>query len=280
MKLCDLHTHSVYSDGTDTPAGIVSIALKSGLSAVALCDHNTVDGLSEFIKAANGKKIKAIAGAEFSVDYLGTELHLLGLFIPESSFPQVSYLMQDVKKRKEKSNFELIHLLNKAGYSIDFERIKSSTPSGSFNRAHIAEELTRKGYTASILEAFRTLLSPECGFYKEPKRISVFEMLDFLKNIGAVPVLAHPFLNLNEKNLRELLPQLTKKGLIGMECLYSSYSSEETEKSLLLAKEFGLKCSGGSDYHGNRKPDIELGTGKGNLAVPYTWAEELEDFIK
>lgn len=276
MEICDIHTHSVYSDGTYTPEAIVVLAASLGLSAVALCDHNTVDGLPEFLAAANDKNIEAIAGVEFSVDYNGTELHLLGLFIPESQFDKVYELMIDVNKRKEQSNIDLIKSLNKAGYEIDYNSIKNSTPNGKFNRAHVAAELVKEGYTDSIKHAFDTLLSPASGHYKEPERLRFFEMIDFVKSIGAVPVLAHPFLNLSKEELEKLLPIAKERGLVGMECYYSLYDKETTEESLHLAEKFGLKCSGGSDFHGRNKPDIKLGIGKGNLRIPYDWVHKLK----
>ena len=276
MKYCDLHTHSIFSDGTYTPAQLIDAAVELGLSAIALTDHNTVDGLPDFLSAARGKPITAIAGAEFSVDYNGKELHLLGLYIPESQFSAVSLLMDIFMERKEQSNRDLIAALNKAGYDIDFDAIQAATPKGKFNRAHIAGELTKKGYTASIKEAFQTLLHPAAGFYKEPARFTLWEMLDFLKDIGAVPVLAHPFLNLKTPELEKLLPEAKKRGLVGMECYYSLNDEAANALALILACKYDLERSGGSDFHGDRKPDIFLGTGHGNLKVPGQWAEILQ----
>ena len=275
MKICDLHTHSVFSDGTFTPTEIIDSALKIGLSAVALCDHNTVDGLPEFIKAANGKDIEAIAGAEFSVSHNGKEYHLLGLYIPEKHFPEIQTGVRSVDIEKNKSNIDLIESLNDAGYEIDYETVKSSTPKGRVNRVHIAKALKEKGYVASVEEAFSTVLSVENGYYKEPKRLSLLEMIDFVRSIDAVPVLAHPFLKSDHDVLETLLPIAKERGLVGMECYYSLYDARTTEKSFRLADRFGLKYSGGSDFHGSSKPDIELGTGKGNLKIPYDWAVAL-----
>ena len=164
MTFCDLHTHSVFSDGTYTPAELIDAAMAAGLSAIALTDHNTVDGLPDFLAAAAGKPILAIPGAEFSVDYNGKELHLLGLFIPQAHFSTVSNLTEDFIRRKRQSNLDLIAALNDAGYAIDFDTICAATPNGKINRAHIAAELTEKGYTASIKEAFDTLLRPGGGY--------------------------------------------------------------------------------------------------------------------
>lgn len=277
MKICDLHTHSVYSDGTYTPKALIDSAIQAGLSALALCDHNTVDGLPDFLSAGQDANIELIAGAEFSVDYNGKELHLLGLFIPQNRFSQVAQLMEDVIARKMQSNLNLIQALNQAGYAIDYEAIRNATPNQKFNRAHIAAELTRKGYTSSIKEAFKKLLSPSAGYYKEPEMLSVWKMLDFITQIGAVPVLAHPFLNLSEPELIQFLPRAKARGLVGMECSYSLYDSEKTQKSFALADQFGLKYSGGSDFHGSNKPDIAIGIGKGNLQIPYEWVTALKN---
>ena len=266
-KLCDLHTHSVYSDGTFTPAEIIDEAIKIGLSAIALTDHNTVDGLPDFISAANGKRIEIVPGAEFSADYNGTELHILGLFISPEHFGTVSALMANVNKLKEESNIALIESLNRAGFALDYETIKHSTPNGKFNRAHIAAAMVEKGYISSIKEGFDTYLSKSSGYYKEPQRLTAREIIDFIDSIGAVSVLAHPFLNLSERELVEFLS--TTEGLRGMECYYSDYDNKTTNISLRIANEFGLICSGGSDFHGTNKPSIKLGSGKGDLRVPF-----------
>ena len=279
-KVCDLHTHSVFSDGTYTPRELIDAAIKVGLSAVALCDHNTVDGLEEFLSAAEGKNIDPVAGCEFSADLNGVEIHLLGLYIPRKNIHKVSELMRAVKVRKEQSNIDLVHSLNRAGYKIDYDGIKKESPRGNINRAHIAAELTEKGYTKSIDEAFGTLLSPKAGYYHEPERLTVWEILDFLRSIDAVPVLAHPFLNLTEEQLAEFLPRAKNAGLVGMECYYSLYDAETSEKSLKMAETFGLLPSGGSDFHGTNKPDIAPGRGKGNLAVPYEWATALKAYAQ
>ncbi len=277
MKICDLHTHSVYSDGTLTPAELIDLAVEKGISAVALTDHNTVDGLPEFLSAAKEKNIEAVPGAEFSVDYEGKELHLLALFIPESAFPVISALTDEIIANKERNYIDLFAALNSAGYKISLEAVKGGTPNGKFNRAHIAAELTKLGYTKSIKEAFNTLLSPEVGFYKEPERLDVFYMINFINEIGAVPVLAHPFLCLSENELEEFLPKAKKQGIIGMECFYSEYDEETTKKSLSLADKYGLKYSGGSDFHGEIKPNIKLGSGKGNLKISYQVLADLKE---
>ena len=280
FKNCDLHVHSNFSDGTFTPAEIIEEAIDAGLSAVALTDHNSVDGLPDLIKAATDKDIEIVLGSEFSVDYKGTELHVLGLFIKPEAFSQVSELMQNIMNKKEKSNIALIESLAKAGIILDYNEIKSSTPNGKINRAHIATAMTQKGYTSSLKEAFDMHLSKEAGHYKEPERLTAFEIIDFIGSIGAVSVLAHPFLNLSESELVQFLPEAKSRGLIGMECYYSLYDEITTNTSLRIAEDFGLLISGGSDFHGSRKPDISIGKGKGNLKIPYECYLELKAIAK
>lgn len=276
MELCDLHTHSKISDGTDLPEKIIDLAVEAGLRAVALCDHNDVGGLPAFLAAAEGKPVRAIAGAEFSVDWNGTELHLLGLFIPETAFARITELMEVAQERKRQSNVLLIESLQRAGYDIDFETVLKTTLGKGFNRAHVAHVLVMKGYASSINQAIHTVLSEKAGHYKPPARFTFWEILALIREIGAVPVLAHPLLNLTPAQLRVLLPEAKKQGLAGMECLYSEYSEETTKTAFALAAEFGLLPSGGSDHHGDRKPHIRVGVGQGNLQIPYAYAQALE----
>lgn len=275
-RTCDLHTHSTYSDGTFSPSALLDAAEAAGLSAVALCDHNTVAGLPDFLAAAEGRSIEAVPGAEFSTDYRGTELHILGLFIRPEHYERITALMDDAHRRKERSNRELVAALSRAGYELDYDLMKSRTPGGQINRAHIAAELVAKGYVSDRQEAFSRLLSPKCGLYNPPQRIDAFEMIRLLKSMGAAVVLAHPFLSLKEEAaLREFLGPAKAAGLDGMEVRYPLFDEEKTRLAEQIAAQFGLLPSGGSDFHGANKPDISIGTGKGTLFVPLSFLNGL-----
>ena len=276
MAVCDLHTHSVYSDGTFTPAELIAGAKEAGLAAIALTDHNTVAGLPHFVAAAEGSGVEAVPGVEFSTDYGDTELHILALFVMPEHYAPITALMDDMLRRKEESNVALVEALNQAGYALDYEKIKAKTPNGQINRAHIAAELTALGYTESIQSAFKQLLSPKRGYYQPPARIGSYEAIRFIKELGCVAVLAHPFLNLDEESLRKFLPDAVKAGLDGMETAYSKYNAETAALAKSIAEEFGLKNSGGSDFHGDNKPDIAIGVGRGELAIPLTWLDNLK----
>ena len=276
-RYCDLHTHSVFSDGTYTPAQLLQEAEERNLTAIALTDHNTVAGLPDFLAAAEGRNVEAVPGVEFSTDYNGVELHILALYMKPEYFGQVTALMDDYNRRKDQSNADLVAKLNQLGYLISYDKIKSATPKGQVNRALIAAELLSCGYVDSVQDAFKRLLSPKHGHYVPPRRHTPAEMIPIIRDLGAVSVLAHPYLNLKQEELAVFLEQATRQGLQGMEVYYSTYDAATTALALDTAAAFGLKKSGGSDFHGENKPDIRLGEGRGGLRVPAHWLEELKN---
>lgn len=279
IGMVDLHVHSTYSDGTLTPEEIIRLAEELGLEAVALCDHNTVAGLPDFLAAARNSPVEGIPGIEFSTEYQGTELHILGLFLPQDSYPAVMDKVNAMMIRKEQSNRNLVEALKRAGILLDYDHIKAGTPNGLVNRAVIGAEMVRLGYCDSVKECFKQWLSPKRGFYKPPARLDVFEVISFIRSIGAVSVLAHPFLNLDEQQLEVFLKEAVGFGLDAMETYYPKFTAEQTEIACRMAQEFGLSFSGGSDFHGENKPDIRLGTGRGELAVPKSLLEGLKTKI-
>ena len=268
---CDLHTHSYFSDGTYSPKELIDEALERGLSAIALTDHNTASGVKEFLSAAEGKPIMAIGGTELSCELLtshgAVDVHVLALFLPESSYERIEERNAQMMKRKKESYLECERRLAEDGFIINYEELCKKSINLP-NRAAIAEELMRRGYVGSIKEAFSELLRSDGKYYHSPSYPSVIETLDFISELGARSVLAHPFLNLTEDELLSLLPEAKAHGLCGMEVYYSKYDEKTTTRSIEIAKNMGLALSGGSDFHGTRKPDIALGVGCGELSVP------------
>jgi len=276
-KLCDLHTHSCFSDGTLTHTQLVRLAEEAGLGAIALCDHNTVAGLLDFLEAAEESDVEAVPGIEFSTEYRGKELHVLGLFIKPECYDAVNELLKEALERKEQSNRDLIRRLGEQGILLDYDRIKAEA-GGTVNRAVIAAHMVRCGYCENVKGAFDCWLSLEKGFFVPPRRPDAYEVIRFIKRIGAAAVLAHPFLNLDEEALRGFL--VRAEGLDGMEVYYPLFDEAETVLLEKIAEEFGLAKSGGSDFHGSNKPDIRIGVGKGTLTVPLTCLEELKNCVK
>ena len=274
-QLCDLHIHSAFSDGTLTPAELIRLARQRGIGAVALCDHNTVAGLPEFLNAAAGSGIWAVPGIEFSTDYENTELHILALFVKPQYYAAITEKMEKMLRDKARSNLDLVAGLQKAGIPIDYDTIMASHPKGNINRAVIAAEMVRLGYCESVQDAFKNWLSEKHGYFHPPKRPDALETIRFIRSIGAVSVLAHPFLNLEEAELRVFLPLAAEAGLDAMEVYYPKFGEEQTALAMLLAEEYGLLPSGGSDFHGANKPDIQMGTGRSNLRISHSVLENL-----
>ena len=276
---CDLHTHTNHSDGSSTVAELVRGAKEREL-IIALTDHNTVTGLSEFLSEADRLGVIAIGGTELSCVYEGREFHLIGLFIDPEHYEKIETLCREYHMLKEQSNIDLIEKLCDAGYIIDYSAIKAKNLKGNVNRAHIAAELIKQGYVSSISEAFDRLLDEKIGLYVPPRRLELVEAIGFLRGIRAVPILAHPLKEIDDARLRQMLPVLKEAGLVAIETMHSSYSDDKIAVSKEIAGEFGLLESGGSDYHGSIKPGVMLGVGKGNLNISYQIYQSLLEYKK
>ena len=271
---CDLHTHSVYSDGTYTPTEILEAAKAQNL-IVALTDHNSVSGLPEFVAAARKMGVAAVPGVEFTTEDRGLEIHIVALFVQPGQYDAIREYVDQFDRLKAESNRRLVEKLKAAGYAISYAHIVAQTPDGRVNRANIAAELVKKGYVASVKEAFSNLLSEKCGYYVPAQRADTLETISFIRSIGAVPVLGHPLLTMSEDRLREFLPRAKERGLVGMETQYTTYDPETMALARAIAAEFGLLESGGSDFHGENKPGNPLGSGRNGLQIPVKVYEDL-----
>ncbi len=271
----DLHTHSIFSDGTLTPTQIIQSAAQQGLT-VALTDHNTVSGLPEFLAAAEALGAEAVPGIEFSTDYQGTELHIVALFVRPESYGVIGEYVAEGDRQKDQSNRDLIARLQAAGYAIDYADILAQTPDGRVNRANIGAELVKKGYVPTVKAAFDTLLKEKHGFYVPPKRPDAYDTIAFIRTIGALPVLAHPYLSMDRQRVEAFLPEAVDRGLVAMETEYTTYDPDTTAYARQAAARFGLKISGGSDFHGAVKPNNPLGC----VSLPEASYQALKNWAK
>lgn len=274
---CDLHTHSLYSDGEQTPEELVEMGEELGLSALVLSDHNTVKGLSRFMQAGRGKEIVTVPGVEVTCEFMSKEIHMLGLFVREDRAEETETYLSQIAKFKEKSNRKLEENLRKAGLPVDYEKIKTEAGEGFINRVHFARAMMEAGYVSSVPEAFEKYLREEHGLFESPQKLDALEVIDFLLSVKTLPVMAHPFLSLSLEELLLFLPKAKVRGLAGMETIYTKFSSEETATAHRLAEQYALLESGGSDFHGSNKPGIFMGTGRGNLQVPTRLYEKLRE---
>lgn len=281
--IIDLHVHSTASDGTYTPKEVAELAKKIGLSAIALTDHDTIDGLQEFQETGKALGMETIAGIEFAAlwpQHHRPEIHIVGLgFDPKH--PALLERMTEIKESRDIRNQKMCEKLSSIGLHITLEEVSANAGGEIITRAHFANVLLQKGYIAKKEDAFSRYISTGLPGYVEREFLSPELCIRTIKEAGGAAVLAHPTLyGLNPEQLEELCKELIPYGLDGIECQYSTYSPAETKAITALAEKLQLLPSGGSDFHGKNKPNIHLGSGKSNLAIPYTFWEELKKRTK
>ncbi len=268
--MIDLHTHTTASDGSLSPEELISLAREIGLSGIAVTDHDTTDGVAPARAEAERIGMLFVPGIEISAEYTehGT-MHILGYFIDEKNGYFEETLLFLKESRRER-NPKMITLLNEAGVDITMDDVVEEAGGGQVGRPHFARAMIRKGFCASTSEAFDKYIAKGAPCYVNKDRLTPKDSIDLIRRAGGVPVLAHPkTLKLpGQKDLKSLLKDLVKKGLMGLECYYFSNSKEEEANSLALARELGLLIVGGTDFHGKNKPKVRLGVGLGNMNIP------------
>lgn len=267
MGQIDLHVHSIRSDGTMTPKELVDYAVSKGLKAMALTDHDTVDGIDEIMEYAKDKPVEIIPGIEYSTQYNERDVHIVGLFIDHKAPVFLAYLARLRQSRIDR-NHKLCANLRSAGIDITYEVLLASFPDAVITRAHYAKFLLDKGYVKSRDEAFERYLGDHTPYFVHREKVTPEEVIDVTRRAGGIPVLAHPTLyGLGSEQLDLLIGRLKAAGLMGIETYYSTYSPSEEKKIKALADKYGLLPSGGSDFHGENKPGLDLATGYGRLYI-------------
>lgn len=274
--MIDLHTHSTESDGTLTPEELMQLAADTGLSAIALTDHDTVGGLSKAEPVARQLGIELIPGIELSTDYNGTEVHMLGFYIDNTN-PAFLAKLQEFIDSRDVRNEKMAFLLQKEGFDITLEQLYQEYPESVITRAHFARYLVEHGFVKDRDTVFRKYLGDNCRCYVPREKITPFEAIDLIRLGGGLSFFAHPVLcHMNHDRLRFFVKDLKEAGLTGMEAIYSMNTPGDERNMKKLAEEFGLLISGGSDFHGENKPYIHLGTGRGNLRIPESILDEIK----
>ena len=275
MKRIDLHTHSLCSDGAQTPADVVRTASQAGLSAIALSDHDCISGVQEAIDTGNSLGIEVIPAVELSAQS-DTELHILGYFVDIHNKKLQDTMRYALQVRDERQE-ETCRKLNEQGFAITMEEARVEAHGNPvLCRAHFAQIMVRKGYAESVKDAFNRFLSVGCYAYSNRQALTGPEAVSLIREAGGIAVAAH--LHLIKKpddELRQYLKELIPYGLDGVEGYYTDYTPDMEQRYRTMAKELGLVISGGTDYHGANKPHIAIGKGKGNLEIPYSVLEGL-----
>ena len=274
--MIDLHTHSTASDGSDAPAVLMDLAGRHGLTAVALTDHDTVEGLAEAREAADGAGVRLIEGCELSCEVGPATMHLLVYFLADRPGPLQDRLSGLQASRLDR-NRRIVGVLQDNGLDVTLDEILTEAGGGSVGRPHVAGVLLRKGYVSSVQEAFDVWLANGRPAYLERDRLLPAEAIGLAHASGAVAVLAHPTsLGFDGPVLEQFVAGLAADGLDGMECEYGRYPPDLRAALRAMADRLGLAVTGGSDYHGRYKPDLALGSGLGDLAVPDDLLDALE----
>lgn len=274
MKYIDLHVHSNASDGTFSPTQLVEYAKSKHLSAFALTDHDSVSGIQEAMNAAVPYDIQVIPGVELSTEYNNCEVHILGLFIDNNYKPFLKKL-KEFNEIRNTRNEKMCTLLQKEGFDISISHLDEKFGDTVLTRAHFARYLLDKGYISSMKEAFDKYISSGCPCYVPKVKCTPYEAIEIILKAKGVPVLAHPLLyHFTDAELEELIILLKNSGLQGIEAIYSLNENQDEAKMMALAKKHNLIITGGSDFHGDNKSDIDLGVGRGNLRIPITLLEQ------
>lgn len=280
MANIDLHTHSNKSDGSLSPTALIDEAKSIGLSAIALTDHDTIDGLEEAINRGNEIGVRVVPGVELSTEYMGRDVHIVGLFIDYKNETFLNHLKNFVDSR-ELRNKKMCDKLTEAGIPVIYEELIEMFGDSVLTRAHYARYMLSKGYIKSLPEAFERYIGDHSPYYIPREKVTPKQGVELILNAGGVPILAHPILyKLGKDALETLVKDLKEYGLVGIEAIYSTYTNADERTIRNLASKYNLLISGGSDYHGEAKPGLNLGTGYGKLAVPEFVLNEIEKYYK
>lgn len=269
MKRIDLHTHSLCSDGAQTPTDVVRTAAEAGLAAIALSDHDCIDGVQEAMDAGKALGVEVIPAVELSAQS-DTELHILGYFVDirnKKLQDMMAYALQVRDERQE----EVCRKLNEQGFDITMDELREEANGKVLCRAHFAKIMVRKGYAESVKDAFNRYLSVGCYAYSNRQALTGPEAVSLIREAGGIAVAAHLHLiKMPDDQLKEYLKSLIPYGLDGVEGYYTDYTPDMERRYRAMAEELGLVISGGTDYHGANKPHISVGKGKGELEIPYS----------
>lgn len=281
MKYIDLHVHSVFSDGTCTPEDLVSLAINNDLVAFALTDHDTIGGIDRAMSAAKPYSLEVIPGVELSCEHTISpdkkkEIHILGYQFDWKQ-KELCETLDAIAKERDDRNRKMCENLAADGFPIDYESLIERFGNTIITRAHFARFLMEKGAIPSIDSAFKKILAQDGPYFVMRKYLTPKKGIELIKKAGGIPVLAHPLLyKMSVSEIRSLIVELKGYGLKGIEAMYSRNHGTDEAFVRKLAGEYDLFITGGSDFHGSNKPDIELGRGEGNLRVPVILLENLK----
>jgi predicted metal-dependent phosphoesterase TrpH len=277
----DLHIHSTASDGSRTPSEIIFLAEKLNLGAIAITDHDTVEGCVEALESGIPGSLNFLTGVEISsnppipLPFSGS-LHILGYGIRTGN-PELNQSLSILRKARKNRNPEILKRLENLGIHISIDEIRQKVGTGQIGRPHIARSMMEKGVVKTMHEAFDKYLGKGRPAYIDKYRIECEKAIELIWNAGGIPVLAHPGLikTENPEKLKHLVTVLKEMGLMGIEVFYSDHTPKQSAEIQKIALYHNLIVTGGTDFHGEMSPDIQMGIGRGNMFIPYAIYENL-----
>ena len=268
-RVADLHLHTDFSDGTETPERLVALAKQAGLSAMAITDHDNMDALAVAAPLTQREGIELIPGVEMSASAEGLEVHLLGFFL-DAAHPGLRRHMEEQKVRRVGRIHQMVQQLQKIGVKIEADEVLRLAGHGTVGRPHVARTLLKHGYISTLPEAFAKYIGPDNPGFVPGSPLPPAQIIRVILEAGGVPVLAHPIYLKRD----ELINQFVKDGLAGLEVYHSGHTPEVVRRYETIADRLHLLRSGGSDFHGDSKEGLPVGAVK----VPYTLIEALKQW--
>ncbi|MBX3320317.1 MAG: PHP domain-containing protein [Nitrospira sp.] len=279
MSRLDLHLHTTHSDGSCTPTEVIGLAHQAGVTALAITDHDITSGIPEAITAGEQYGIEIIPGVEISSLMGSSELHILGYFLDWQD-TDLNQRLKSLRDSRHHRNPQIVDRLQRLGIDITYDEVRALAGSDSVGRPHIARALMNKGVVTSAKEAFDRFLGDGKVAYVPRDLPSPADAIRWIKEAHGLAVLAHPtWVKLADQPLAELVRRLKADGLDGVEVYYSTHAARQTREYLSLAQQLGLLVTGGSDFHGLTKPDIEVGIGKGSLHIPTSLLPKMKERV-
>lgn len=267
--MIDLHTHTTFSDGSQTPTELVQEAAAMGLAAIAVTDHDTVDGLPEALAAGERLGIEVIPGVEINLEHDRVTMDMLGYFLAGAPTEELQRELAELRAYRDERNARMVERLAELGMPLDPAELAASAENGAVGRPHIGEAMVRRGYASSIGEAFELYLRRGAPAWVDRRRLALGRALKLLRASGALPVLAHPgIIRTDTAGLNHIVREAARAGMAGIECYYPLHDEETVGRCLGLAERYALVPTGGSDYHGTVKPKVRLGVGSLGAPVP------------
>ncbi len=271
MKFADLHLHTFFSDGTFTPEELAGHGARLGLAAMALTDHDTVEGCARMAAVCEAAGIEFITGAELTAEHNDTELHVLGYFLD----PQNQRLLAEIAKFqavRQNRIREMVARINELGVPLQAETVFALANCKSPGRPHVARAMVKAGLVSNLDEAFERFLKKNRPAWVPKARVSALEAIELVHHAGGLAVMAHPGLNRTD----DVIPALVDAGLDGIECFHTKHSTAASERYLEIADRFHLLVTGGSDCHGFSKGKPLVGTVK----LPYEHVQNLKEAVR